>query len=172
MLMIVGGILSIVSALLVWFEVETVGDGSGDRSYKGTDLMETLGTGLIVLGIVLAIIGAMHAARRPKGRGLAILASVVALFVSLTGVLGVGRSTLALGNFGGDEVAGDFGIADTDELAEALQEAEDVGFIKIKPGLGPLVALAGGVLALLGGVFEIVRRRNRAKETAEEPSPP
>ena len=171
MLMIVGGFLTIVSAMLTWFEIEAVGDGSGDRSYKGTDLMDTLGMGLIVLGIVLMILGAMHATRRPTGRGLAILATVVAVIVLLTGAIGVAKPALALGSFGGDEVADDFGIADADQVVEALQEAEDVGFIKIKPGFGALAALAGGVLALLGGVFEIVRRRRGAKSPAPDETP-
>jgi hypothetical protein len=172
-LMIIGGVLAIASAFLLWFEVETGGDGSGDRSYNGSDLMGTLGAGLIVLGIVLTIVGAMHWRKGVKGRGLAILATVVALFVLLTGVIGVAQPALALGSFGGDEVADDFGIADADEVVDALQEAEDVDTINIKPGLGPLAALAGGVLALLGGIFEIVRRRGAATHRAsgEQPTP-
>ena len=167
MLMLVGGILSIVSALLTWFEVETGGDGSGDRSYKGTDL-ETLAMGLIVLGVVLIVVGVMHATRRPTGRGLAILASVVAVFVLLTGVIGVAQPAIALGSFGADEVAADYGIADSDEVVDILQEAEDEDTINIKPALGPLTALAGGVLALLGGIFEIVRRRGSKKQLSDE----
>ena len=165
-LMVVGGLLALVSTFLMWFEVETGGDGSGDRSYTGSDFMKGLGAGLIVFGIVLLIIGYLYALKLPKGRGLAIITIVIAVFLTLTGILGVAQPALALGNFGGDEVADDFGIAEDDDVAEALQEAEDEDTINIKPGVGVLLTLGGGVLALLGGSFTLIRRR-----TSPPPSP-
>jgi len=122
-----------------------------------------------VLGIVLLLVGGMHWRKSVKGRGLAILAAIVAVFVLLTGAIGVAQPALALGSFGGDEVAADYGIADSDDVVDVLQEAEDEDTINIKPGLGPLAALAGGVLALLGGIFELVRRRGATNRDPDEP---
>jgi hypothetical protein len=166
--MILGGALTLLSAFLTWFDIDAGGLSFGNRSYKATDLMSTLGSGLIVLSVVLLVVGAMHAWRAPRGRGLAIIAIVVGTFVALTGLIPIAQAAVALGNFGKEEVAADFGISDEEDVADILEGAEADEIIDVKPAVGAIIALGGGVLALLGGALALTRARSRARNDVVE----
>ncbi len=169
----VGGLLAVVGSVLVWFSVKADTSSLGGQvmtnSVKGTDASDgkvTLVAGLIVIGVGLAI-ALGWAARARRGLSvLVILAGAAAGGLALYDVLTAKSQVI---DAAVDEV-GNAGLG-VGQVRGLLEEAFDTGILKITPGIGIILVIAGGALALVAGVMGVASRAEPVPAVAE-PVPP
>jgi hypothetical protein len=144
-LAIVGGALVALGSLLAWAEVSGGGRSVTARGVDGSDGYITLAAGIVALLVGIAM-------TRQAKRMLAVLAILaglvgggVALYDALTADDGVLDAAA-------EELAPSLG-ASAEQVRVALDEAIDAGQLSVTISLGLYVVIAGGVVALLGGIF-------------------
>jgi hypothetical protein len=168
-LILVGGLAAAVSAALSWIDFTEA--GAPDQTFKGTDL--SAGLGSVFFGVVLIVIGAVLFARgaRTGGRGGSITAIVMAAFI----VLAAGYTALSpadsLVSFEASDVA-EFNQV-SESIAKAfMEEGFASGSLTADALIGPWIALAGGLLALVGGIIGVGNARKiREQNAAAAPAP-
>jgi hypothetical protein len=151
MLAIAGGVLLVIGSFLTWAKVSGGGTSGSATGMDGSDGWVTLVAGAIVLAVGLAFAAG-------KGRRkVAVLAICAAL---LGGGLGLYDALTAKDRVL-DEVAGtladQFG-ATAQEVRVLLDAAVEAGELGISLGIGLLMVIAGGALALVGGVMRVASR--------------
>ena len=169
--------MTIASAFLVWFELQVGSDSPLNNDYSGVELMLRLGAILLVIGAMLVMLGFLLLRAGPGGRrGLAIAALVPSAIAALLGAIAVVQPGSSLARSGADRVADDYGLPAEADVAQVIADAEETNDIRVKPGVGSMVALGGGIFALLGAAIETLRssrgqRPHPGSEADASPAP-
>lgn len=168
-LILVGGLASTIAVALSWIDFTEA--GADATTFTGSDL----GAGALsaVFGVVLIIMGAVLFARgaRTGGRGSSVTAIVLGAFV----LFAAGYTALSPADsivaFEAGDVAEASGVSES--IAEAfMEEGFANGSLTADALIGPWVAAAGGLLALLGGILGTANsRRIREEQAAAAPAP-
>jgi hypothetical protein len=163
---IVGGALLAVGSFLPWAEVSGSGGGVTAKGLDGSDGFITLAAGLVavVTGLVM-----LRATRRAVAI-VAVLAGLVGGGLALYDALTAEDSVL---DAAAEELAPTLGVS-ADQVRAALDQAVDSGRLGVSVGIGPYMAIIGGLVVTLGGVLamrESVTEHSTASPTAS-PTPP
>jgi len=158
---IVGGVLLAVASFLPWAKVSGSGASVTAKGLDGSDGYITLAAGLIavVAGLVLL---------RATRRVLAVVAVLVGLVgggIALYDALTAKDSVL---DAAAEELAPSFGVS-ADQVRAALDQAVDSGTLGVSIGVGLYIAIAGGLVAIAGGVLGL---RETVAEPAAAPTAP
>ena len=154
-LAMVGGVLLAVGSFLAWAEVSGGGTSVTAKGVDGSDGYITLAAGAVALLVGIAM---TRQARRMLAV-LVILAGIVGGGIGLYDALTAKDSVL---DAAAEELAPTFG-ASAEEVRAALDQAIDAGQLSVSISIGLYVVIAGGVVALIGG---IVGLRGSAAEAA------
>jgi hypothetical protein len=154
-LAMVGGVLLAVGSFLAWAEVSGGGTSVTAKGIDGSDGYITLAAGAVALLVGIAM---TRQARRMLAV-LVILAGIVGGGIGLYDALTAKDSVL---DAAAEELAPTFG-ASAEEVRVALDQAIDAGQLSVSISIGLYVVIAGGVVALIGG---IVGLRGSAAEPA------
>jgi hypothetical protein len=162
---IVGGALMAVGSFLAWAEVSGGGTSVTAKGVDGSDGYITLGAGLVavVLGIVMA------SGTKRVLAVLVILAGIVGGGIGLYDALTAKDSVL---DAAAEELAPSFG-ASAELVRTALDQAIDAGQLSVTISIGLYVVIAGGIVALVGGILGL--RGSSEPEVAGQtaaPAPP
>jgi tryptophan-associated transmembrane protein len=158
---IVGGVLLAVASFLPWAKVSGSGASVTAKGLDGSDGYITLAAGLIavVAGLVML---------RATRRVLAVVAVLVGLVgggIALYDALTAKDSVL---DAAAEELAPSFGVS-ADQVRAALDQAVDSGTLGVSIGVGLYIAIAGGLVAIAGGVLGL---RETVAEPAAAPTAP
>jgi hypothetical protein len=154
-LAMVGGVLLAVGSFLAWAEVSGGGTSVTAKGIDGSDGYITLAAGAVALLVGIAM---TRQARRMLAV-LVILAGIVGGGIGLYDALTAKDSVL---DAAAEELAPTFG-ASAEEVRVALDQAIDAGQLSVSISIGLYVVIAGGIVALIGG---IVGLRGSAAEPA------
>ncbi|HJS27732.1 MAG TPA: hypothetical protein VJ913_11475 [Actinomycetota bacterium] len=166
-LAIAGGALLGIGSFLAWAEVSGGGTSVSAKGIDGTDGYITLGAGVVALlvGVVLL---------RQAKRALAILAIVAGLVGGGVAVYDALTAKDSVLDSAAEELAPTVG-ASPEQVRVLLDEAIDAGQLSIGLSIGIYVVIAGGVLALLGGIMSrgsgVGEGEAVAAEEAPQPAP-
>jgi hypothetical protein len=166
--MVLGAVVVIASAFLVWFTLTLA--GAGEQEFKGVgneagSLVMALGA--IGLAVVVLILGLILAARG-RGRGLAIAGLILSLLLVFVGAYASFATESAIVQFEAQE----FGEFSQAEAKVVLQEAFDNGEISAEVGVGSYVALAGAALALISSIAGIATAGRKPAAATAYPAAP
>jgi hypothetical protein len=162
---IVGGALLAVGSLLPWAEVSGSGESVTAKGLDGSDGYITLAAGVVavVTGLVML---------RGTRRAVAVVAVLVGLVgggLALYDALTAKDSVL---DAAAEELAPSFGVS-ADQVRAALDQAIDEGQLGVSISIGLYVAMAGGLIAIVGGVLGLRESAGvTPAATAPPPSPP
>jgi hypothetical protein len=169
LLTIVGSVIALVGALLDWW---TIGGTAAaeERTEVGTAFSSGAGAlGLAVLIAILAVIMWVRG-RYSGGRGWAIAAFILSLFLLFAAAYSAFAPEAAAQSFEASAVAEQLGISETQ--AEAALEVEiEQGLLEITTETGPYVSTAGGLLALIGTILGMIAGK-KARASAAYAAPP
>ena len=157
-LAMVGGVLLAVGSFLAWAEVSGGGTSVTAKGVDGSDGYITLAAGAVALLVGIAM---TRQARRMLAV-LVILAGIVGGGIGLYDALTAKDSVL---DAAAEELAPTFG-ASAEEVRAALDQAIDAGQLSVSISIGLYVVIAGGVVALIGGILGL---RGSAAEPAAAP---
>lgn len=155
-LAIIGGALLAVGSFLAWAEVSGGGTSVSAKGVDGSDGYITLAAGAVALLVGIAMM--TRQARRMLAV-LVILAGIVGGGIGLYDALTAKDSVL---DAAAEELAPTFG-ASAEQVRVALDQAIDAGQLSVSISIGLYVVIAGGVVALIGGIFSL---RGSAAEPA------
>jgi hypothetical protein len=143
-LAIVGGALLAIGSFLAWAEVSGGGTSVTAQGIDDSYGYFTLAAGgfALVVGIVMA-----RGARRELAV-LAVLAGLVGGGVGLYEALTIKDSVL---DAAAEQLAPSFELS-TDQVRAALDQAIETGQLSLSIGIGLYAVIAGGVVALVGGI--------------------
>ncbi|MGA9159802.1 MAG: hypothetical protein WB297_02900 [Actinomycetota bacterium] len=163
-LAIVGGGLLAIGSFLAWAEVSGGGTSVTAKGIDGSDGYITLAAGLvaILVGIVM-----MRGSRRALAI-LAILAGVVGGGIGLYDAVTAKDSVL---DAAAEELAPSFG-ASTEQVRAALDQAIDAGQLSVSVSIGLYVVIAGGVVAVVGGIAGLRGSVSEPASAADSSAPP
>jgi hypothetical protein len=141
---IVGGALLAVGSFLPWAEVSGSGASVTAKGLDGSDGYITLAAGLVavVTGIVM-----VRGTRRVVAL-VAVLAGLVGGGLALYDALTAKDSVL---DAAAEQLAPAFGVS-ADQVRTVLDQAVDSGQLGVSISIGLYVAMAGGLVAIAGGV--------------------
>jgi multisubunit Na+/H+ antiporter MnhF subunit len=161
LLALTGGVLLGIGSFLVW---ATVSGGGQPVTARGVDAslgFMTLAAGLVALGVGIAVM--MRWVQTPE------LADTLAAFAIFAGVVGCGIGIYgalttqdSILDAAAEKLAPSFGS--TARARALLDQAVDAGRISFTVGIGVYIVIAGGVLALAGGIAG--HRRSGADQAA------
>lgn len=146
-LALIGGALLAIGSFLAWAEVSGGGVSTSAAGIDGTDGWITLIAGLVAIAVSLV---ALRAGRRM----LAVLAIVAGLVGGGVGVYDALTAEDSVLDAAAEEIAPQFG-ASAEEVRVLLDEAIDAGQLSISISIGLYMVIAGGVLAIVGGVLQL-----------------
>ena len=162
---IVGGALMAVGSFLAWAEVSGGGTSVTAKGVDGSDGYITLVAGLVavVLGIVMA---------RGTKRVLAVLVILAGIVGGGIGLYDAVTAKDSVLDAAAEELAPSFGTS-AERVRTALDQAIDAGQLSVTISIGLYVVIAGGVVALVGGILGLRGSGEpaAASETAA-PAPP
>jgi hypothetical protein len=161
---IVGGALLAVGSFLSWAEVSGGGVSVTAKGIDGSDGYLTLAAGAVVILVGLA---GLRMGRRLLGV-IAILAGLLGGGFGLYDALTAEDSVL---DAAAEEIAPQFGVS-ADEVRAILDEAIDAGQLDISISIGLIIVIAGGAIAVIGGVLMLGRGSAPAAPAAAAPSEP
>src|SRR5262245_30813228 len=153
---IVGGALLAIASFLAWAEVSGAGASVTANGVDGSDGYLTLGAGVVALLVGVAIV--MRGAKRIPAV-LLILAGIVGGGLGLYDAVTAKDSVL---DAAAEELAPALG-ASTERVRAALDQAVGSGRIEVSVSFGLYLVVAGGLVALVGGVLAL-------REAAAEPA--
>jgi hypothetical protein len=145
---LVGGALMALGSFLAWAEVSGGGTSVTAKGVDGSDGYITLVAGLVavVAGVVIA---------RGTGRVLAvamILAGIVGGGIGLYDALTAKDNVL---DAAAEELAPTFGVS-AQQVRTVLDQAIDAGQLSVSISIGLYVVIGGGVVALAGGILGLL----------------
>lgn len=153
---IVGGALLAVGSFLPWAEVSGSGASVTAKGLDGSDGYITLAAGLVAVVVGLVMLRGTKQA--------------VAVLVILAGLVGGGLAVYdavtakdSVLDAAAEDLAPSFGVS-ADQVRAALDQAIDAGQLGVSISIGLYVVMAGGLVAIVGGVLGLRR-------TASEPMP-
>ena len=154
-LAIVGGALLAIGSFLAWAEVSGEGTSVTAKGIDGSDGYITLAAGAVALLVGIAM------TRRTKRMlaVLVILAGIVGGGIGLYDALTAKDSVL---DAAAEELAPTFGVS-AEEVRAVLDQAIDAGQLSVSISVGLYVVIAGGLVALVGGILGL---RGSAAESA------
>jgi hypothetical protein len=152
----IGGALLAVGSFLAWAEVSGGGTSVTAKGVDGSDGYITLAAGAVALLVGIAMM--TRQARRMLAV-LVVLAGIVGGGIGLYDALTAKDSVL---DAAAEELASSFG-ASAEQVRVALDQAIDAGQLNVSISIGLYVVIAGGVVALIGGIFGL---RGSAAEPA------
>jgi hypothetical protein len=161
---IVGGALLAVGSFLSWAEVSGGGVSVTAKGIDGSDGYLTLAAGVVVILVGLA---GLRMGRRMFGV-IAILAGLLGGGFGLYDALTAEDSVL---DAAAEEIAPQFGVS-VDEVRAILDEAIDAGQLDISISIGLIIVIAGGAIAVIGGVLMLGRGSEAAAPSAAETPEP
>ena len=163
-LAIVGGALLAIGSFLAWAAVSGGGTSVTAKGIDGSDGYITLAAGLValVVGIVM-----MRGTRRALAI-LAILAGVVGGGIGLYDAVTAKDSVL---DAAAEELAPSFG-ASTEQVRAALDQAIDAGQLSVSISIGLYVVIAGGIVAVVGGIAGLRGSVSEPAGAADPSAPP
>jgi hypothetical protein len=142
---IVGGALLAVGSFLPWAEVSGSDASVTAKGLDGSDGYITLAAGLVAVVTGLMML-------RGTRRAVAVVAVLVGLVgggLALSDTLTAKDSVL---DAAAEELAPSFGVS-AEQVRAALDLAIDDGQLGVSIGVGLYVAMAGGLIAIVGGVL-------------------
>jgi hypothetical protein len=145
---LVGGALIALGSFLAWAEVSGGGTSVTAKGVDGSDGYITL-----VAGIVAVVAGVVIA--RGTGRVLAvamILAGIVGGGIGLYDALTAKDNVL---DAAAEELAPTFGVS-AQQVRTVLDQAIDAGQLSVSISIGLYVVIGGGVVALAGGILGLL----------------
>ena len=142
---VVGGALMAIGSFLAWAEVSGGGTSVTAKGVDGSDGYITLVAGLvaIVAGIVMA---------RGTKRVLAVLVILAGIVGGGIGLYDAVTAKDSVLDAAAEELAPTFG-ASAEQVRTALDQAIDAGQLSVAISIGLYVVIAGGVVALVGGIL-------------------
>lgn len=157
-LAIVGGALLAIGSFLVWVTLSGGGFDESTTGVDGSDGWITFAAGLVA---ILAGFLAIRSGRR-----------AIAVVVILAGLVGGGLGVydaLTVRDSIAEELAPQLGVS-VEEARAGVDLLVDGGQLEISMGIGLILVLAGGALALIGGLLMLARRKEQAgAEPAQAP---
>jgi hypothetical protein len=157
-LAIAGGTLLGVGSFLAWAEVSGGGTSVTAKGIDGSDGYITLGAGIIAVLVGMLLL-------RQTVRALAVLAIVVGLVGGGVAVYDALTAKDSVLDSAAEELAPTVG-ASPEEVRVLLDEAIDAGQISISLSIGIYVVIAGGLLALVGGILSLRGSEEKQEEAA------
>ena len=158
MLALVGGLLAAVGSPLPWLKasVNAAALGGGGLQSKTANGFDGDGWITLVAGLIVVVVAGAMWMRKSSGKGLSALVMLGGLVAGGTGLYDMltAKSTFI------DELVkeGAGSGLPADQLRALIDSWFDKGIIKISPEFGIFVVIAGGVLALLGGLILVVSK--------------
>jgi hypothetical protein len=149
LLAMTGGVLLVIGSFLVWATVSGGGQPVASRGVEASLGFTTLAAGLVAFGLGIVMVMKWVPPPELAGRlaAFAIFAGVVGCGIGTYGALSTQDSIL---DAAADELAASFGS--TARARALLDQAVDAGRINFTVGVGVYIVIAGGVLALAGGI--------------------
>lgn len=163
-LAIVGGALVAVGSFLAWAEVSGGGTSVSAKGVDGSDGYITLAAGIVALLVGIAM---TRQAKRAFAV-LVILAGLVGGGVALYDAVTAKDSVL---DTAAEDLAPSFG-ASAEQVRAALDEAIDAGQLSVTISIGLYVVIAGGVIALVGGILGLRGSAEAAVAGSTSSGPP
>jgi hypothetical protein len=158
-LLLIGGALAAIGSFLTWADVR-VGDVSA--SAKGVDGSDGYIT--LVLGVV-AILAGIVALRAPK-RAIAVVGIIAGVVIMGVGIYDATTAEDSVLDSVAEDVAPSLG-APVDQVRNVLQQQADSGQLNVSLQVGLYAVIAGGALALVGGVIAAATaKREEATDAA------
>ncbi len=162
MLALVGGLLAAVGSPLPWLKasVNAAALGSGGLQSKTANGFDGDGWITLVAGLIVLAVAGVLWMQKGSGKGLSALVTLGGLVAGGTGLYDMltAKSTFV------DELvskASESGVA-ADQARALINSWFDKGIIKISPEFGIFVVVAGGVLALVGGLMLLAAKAEPA----------
>ena len=142
---VVGGALMALGSFLAWAEVSGGQATVTAKGIDGSDGYITLVAGLvaIVAGIVMA---------RGTKRVLAVLVILAGIVGGGIGLYDAVTAKDSVLDAAAEELAPSFGVS-ADQVRTALDQAIDAGQLSVSISIGLYLVIAGGVVALVGGIL-------------------
>ena len=157
-----GGALLALASFLPWAEVSGQGASVTAKGIDGSDGYLTLGAG--VVAVLIGVVLLMRGSRR-----------ILAIITILVGIVGGGLALYdaltakdSVLDAAAEELAPAFGVS-TDDVRAALDQAVDAGQIGVSVSFGLYLAVAGGVIVMVGGILGL--RGAVAEPAAPEAAP-
>jgi Tryptophan-associated transmembrane protein (Trp_oprn_chp) len=149
-LALVGGALLVIGSFLDWAEVSGTGTTVTASGTEGMDGWITLVAGAIALVVGLAMM------RGVGKRAVGVLAIVAGLVGGGVGVLDALTAKDSVLDSAAEELAREFG-GSVEEMRALLDAAIDAGDLGVTVAIGLYLVIAGGALAIVGGVITLRR---------------
>jgi hypothetical protein len=163
-LAIAGGALLAIGSFLAWAEVSGGGTSVTAKGIDGSDGYITLGAGVVALLVGVLLL-------RQAKRALAILALLAGLVGGGVAVYDALTAKDSVLDGAAEELAPTVG-ASPEQVRVLLDEAIDAGQLSISLSIGIYVVIAGGLLALVGGILSMRGSGEKQGELAAGWSPP
>ena len=157
-LLLIGGALGAIGSFLTWADVRVADVSASAKGVDGSDGYITIVAGLI------AIVAGIAALRAPK-RAIAVLGIVAGLVLMGVGIYDAATAEDNVLDSVAEEIAPTLGTP-VEQVRDILQQQADSGQLDISIAIGLYAVIAGGALALIGGVIAAV-----APKRAEVASP-
>lgn len=163
MLALVGGLLAAAGSPLPWLKasVNSAALGGGGLQSKTANGFDGDGWITLVAGIIVVVVAGIMWMRKGSGKGLSALVSLGGLVAGGTGLYDMLTAKDTVINDAVSKVGTGAGIS-VEQVKAFLNQAFDKGIIKISPELGIFVVIAGGVLALIGGLMLLAAKAKPA----------
>jgi hypothetical protein len=153
---IVGGALLAVGSFLPWAEVSGSGASVTAKGLDGSDGYITLVASLVAVVVGLVML-------RGTRRAVAVLAILAGLIGGGLAVYDAVTAKDSVLDAAAEDLAPSFGVS-ADQVRAALDQAIDAGQLSVSVSVGLYVVMAGGLVAIVGGVLAL-------RQTASEPAP-
>ncbi len=157
-LAIAGGALLGLGSFLAWAEVSGGGTSVTAKGIDGSDGYITLGAGIVALLVGVLLL------RQPR-RALAVLAIAAGLVGGGVAVYDALTAKDSVLDAAAEELAPTIG-ASAEQVRVLLDEAIEAGQLGISLSIGIYMAIAGGLLALVGGIVSLRGSEDKQGEAA------
>lgn len=161
---IAGGALLAIGSFLAWAEVSGGGTSVTAKGTDGSDGYITLGAGIVAVLVGVLLL-------RQAKRALAVLAIVAGLVGGGVAVYDALTAEDSVLDGAAEELAPTVG-ASPEQVRVLLDEAIDAGQLSISLSIGIYVVIAGGLVALVGGILSLRGSGEKQGEVAAGWSPP
>lgn len=177
MLALIGGLLAAIGSPLPWLKAtfNAAALGGGGFQSKTANGFDGDGWITLVAGLIVLFVGIAMWSMKRSGKGLSVLVALGGLVAGGTALYDMLTAKTTIINEAASQAAG-AGVS-VDQVKALLNQAFDQGVIKISPGIGIFVVIAGGAIALVGGLLLLASRGAPAVATAgatweSAPAPP
>ncbi len=176
MLALVGGLLAAVGSPLPWLKasVNAAALGGGGLQSKTANGFDGDGWITLVAGLIVVAVAGVMWMRKGSGRSLSALVMLGGLVAGGTGLYDMLTAKSTIVDELVSKAAPGSGLP-VDQVRALINSWFDKGIIKISPEFGIFVVIAGGVLALIGGLMLLATKAEPATATSSPPvtsSPP